>query len=239
VSKNYSQTLKKINIAIDGYSSCGKSTLAKDIAKELDYKYIDSGAMYRAATLFFLEADINIKDHEAVAERLDDIEIHFEYENGHPMTFLNGKNVEKDIRKMEVAKAVSHLAVISSVRQKLVSQQQILGADKGVVMDGRDISTVVFPDAELKIFVTAEIDIRADRRFKELQEKGIESNLEDIRVNLRDRDFIDSTREDSPLTQTDDAILLDNSNLDRNSQLQKAMEWAMERIELNNSASSL
>lgn len=226
--------MKKINIAIDGYSSCGKSTLAKDIAKKLDYKYIDSGAMYRAATLYFLDKGIDIQDHELISQHLDNINISFEYQDGRPITCLNGINVENRIREMRVARAVSHLAIISSVRHKLVLQQQALGKDKGVVMDGRDISTVVFPDAELKIFVTAEIDIRAERRTQELLAKGIEANLDDIRANLRDRDYIDSTREDSPLSQADDAILLDNSNLDRASQLQKALEWAQERISAAN-----
>lgn len=187
--------------------------------------------MYRAVTLFLLNENVDIRNHQEVENRLNEIDIQFEYQNGKPITFLNGKNVERDIRKMHVANYVSHVAVISAVRQKLVSHQQYLGRDKGVVMDGRDISTVVFPDAELKIFVTAEIDIRAERRNLELKEKGIEANIEDIKSNLRDRDFIDSTREDSPLTQTDDAILLDNSSLDRESQLQKALEWAKEKIE--------
>ena len=229
--------MKKINIAIDGYSSCGKSTLAKDIAKKLDYKYIDSGAMYRAATLYFLDADIDIQDHEAITQQLDKINISFEYKDGIPITCLNGVNVENRIREMRVARAVSHLAIISSVRNKLVAQQQALGKDKGVVMDGRDISTVVFPDAELKIFVTAEIDIRAERRTQELLAKGTNAKLDDIRANLRDRDYIDSTREDSPLSQADDAILLDNSNLDRESQLQKVLEWAQEKIHAVNSSS--
>lgn len=227
--------MKKINIAIDGYSSCGKSTLAKDIAKKLNYRYIDSGAMYRAATLYYLDLGIDIQDHDTVTSHLDKIDIHFEYKNGSPITFLNGKNVERAIRKMRVAKAVSHLAIISSVRHKLVQQQQQLGQAKGVVMDGRDISTVVFPEAELKIFVTAEIDIRAERRYQELLARGMEAKLEDIRSNLRDRDYIDSTREDSPLTQAEDAILLDNSNLDRVSQLKKALIWAEERISQENS----
>lgn len=231
--------MKKINIAIDGYSSCGKSTLAKDLAKELDYKYIDSGAMYRAVTLFLIRENVDISNHEEVAEQLHHINVYFEYKNGQPITFLNGTNVETEIRKMHVANYVSHVAVISAVRKKLVSQQQFLGKNKGVVMDGRDISTVVFPDAELKIFVTAEIDIRADRRYQELKAKGIEGNLEDIRANLRDRDFIDSTRDDSPLTQTEDAILLDNSNLDRESQLRKTLEWAQEKIELSNTLGGL
>ncbi len=222
--------MKKINIAIDGYSSCGKSTLAKDIAKKLGYKYIDSGAMYRAATLYFLDANIDIQNHEAITQNLDQLDISFEYQDGKAVTCLNGVNVEEQIRKMRVARAVSHLAIISSVRHKLVAQQQALGKDKGVVMDGRDISTVVFPDAELKIFVTAEIDIRANRRYQELLAKGVETNLDDIRANLRDRDYIDSTRLDSPLSQADDAILLDNSNLDRDSQLQKVLEWAHKKI---------
>ncbi len=229
--------MKKINIAIDGYSSCGKSTLAKQLARELNYIYIDSGAMYRAVTLFLLQHNINIQNHDEVIGKLDEIDIYFEYLDGNSTTFLNGKNVEKDIRKMDIAKQVSHVAIISEVRQKLVKQQQHLGRDKGVVMDGRDISTVVFPDAELKIFVTAEIDIRADRRFQELKDKGIESSLEEIKSNLRDRDYIDSTREDSPLTQAEDAILLDNTSLDRASQLKKALEWAQERIEMLNSSS--
>jgi len=231
--------LKKINIAIDGYSSCGKSTLAKDIAKKLGFKYIDSGAMYRAATLYFLNEGIDIQDHQVVTDNLHHINIAFEYKDDKVFTFLNGINVEQKIRQMKVARAVSHIAIISSVRHKLVKQQQALGKDKGVVMDGRDISTVVFPDAELKIFVTAEIDIRAERRFQELKEKGFEAKLDDIKANLRDRDYIDSTREDSPLSQADDAILLDNSNLDRESQLQKALEWAQERINSANTSSPL
>ena len=231
--------MKKINIAIDGYSSCGKSTLAKDLAKELNYKYIDSGAMYRAVTLYLIRENVDIADHDEVSKRLDDIDIYFEYKNGSPVTYLNGVNVENEIRKMHVASYVSHVAIISAVRKKLVSQQQFLGKNKGVVMDGRDISTVVFPDADLKIFVTAEIDIRADRRFQELKAKGIEANLDDIKSNLRDRDFIDSTREDSPLTQTEDAILLDNSNLDRESQLNKAIIWAQEKIETQDTLGSL
>jgi len=239
LGKEFLRILKKINIAIDGYSSCGKSTLAKDLARELNYKYIDSGAMYRAVTLFLIRENIDIANHTDVANRLEDINIYFEYKDGAPITHLNGISVENEIRKMHVASCVSHVAVISAVRKKLVSQQQFLGKDKGVVMDGRDISTVVFPDAELKIFVTAEIDIRADRRFQELESKGIDGNLEDIKSNLRDRDFIDSTREDSPLTQTEDAILLDNSNLDRESQLRKALEWAQEKIELTNTLGSL
>ena len=231
--------MKKINIAIDGYSSCGKSTLAKDLARELDYKYIDSGAMYRAVTLFLIRENVDIANHEDVAKRLDDINIYFEYKDGSPITHLNGVNVEDEIRKMHVASYVSHVAVISAVRKKLVYQQQFLGKSKGVVMDGRDISTVVFPDAELKIFVTAEIDIRADRRFQELLAKDLESNLDDIRSNLRDRDYIDSTREDSPLTQTEDAILLDNSNLDREAQLRRAMEWAKEKMKITNTLGGL
>lgn len=211
--------MKKITIAIDGFSSCGKSTMAKDLAKEIGYIYVDTGAMYRSVTLYALRhnlfnADGSIREEE-LKTQMKNINISFQLNKttGRPDTFLNGENVEKDIRSMEVSSHVSPIAALSFVRAALVAQQQRMGAGKGIVMDGRDIGTVVFPDAELKIFVTASAEVRAQRRYDELKAKGMEANFNDILKNVEERDYIDSHRATSPLRKAPDAIELDNSNL--------------------------
>ena len=210
--------MKKITIAIDGYSSCGKSTMAKDLAREVGYIYIDSGAMYRAVTLYCLENGLFTPDGidtEKLEAMMPNIRISFQLnpETQRPMTYLNGVNVEDRIRTMEVSTRVSPVAAIPFVREALVKQQQEMGQAKGIVMDGRDIGTVVFPDAELKIFVVASAEIRAQRRYDELKAKGQEASYEEILANVKERDYIDQNREVSPLRQAEDAILLDNSNL--------------------------
>lgn len=210
--------MKKITIAIDGYSSCGKSTMAKDLAKEIGYIYIDSGAMYRAVTLYSIENGLfNGKevDTARLKELIGQISITFQLDEqtGRPRTQLNGKDVEDRIRTMEVSSRVSIIAAIDFVREYLVTQQQEMGKAKGIVMDGRDIGTTVFPDAELKIFVTASPEIRAERRYKELQGKGEKADFDEILANVKERDHIDQTRAVSPLRRADDAILLDNSHL--------------------------
>ncbi len=211
--------MKKIIIAIDGTSSTGKSSIAKRLAAAIGYTYIDTGAMYRAVTLLALRHDIfspdNRIDEEKLRTILKDATIHFQSnpKDNHSDTYLNGENVEKEIRNMEVSSHVSLIAALPFVRQKLVSQQQEMGKKGGVVMDGRDIGTVVFPHAELKIFMTASPEIRAQRRFKELQEKGMPASYEEILQNVQERDYIDSHRSTSPLRQADDAFLLDNSHL--------------------------
>ena len=211
--------MKKITIAIDGFSSCGKSTMAKDLAKEIGYIYVDTGAMYRSVTLYALRhnlfnADGSIREEELKAQMKNiNISIQLNKTTGRPDTFLNGENVEKDIRSMEVSSHVSPIAALSFVRAALVAQQQRMGAGKGIVMDGRDIGTVVFPDAELKIFVTASAEVRAQRRYDELKAKGMEANFNDILKNVEERDYIDSHRATSPLRKAPDAIELDNSNL--------------------------
>ncbi len=215
--------MNKIIIAIDGYSSCGKSTLAKSLAARLRYTYIDSGAMYRAVTLHFLRQGIEAGNPESIRAALSAINIRFDQQNH---TLLNGEDVEKDIRKMEVSNYVSEVAAIPEVRRAMVEQQQEMGAGKGIVMDGRDIGTVVFPRAELKIFLTADPEVRAQRRYKELQEKGQDNALEEVRRNLEHRDHIDSTREDSPLRQAADAVIIDNTLLDRAEQLERAVTLA-------------
>lgn len=225
-------SMKKITIAIDGFSSCGKSTLAKDLAKYLGYGFVDSGATYRATTLYFIENQIDINDATAVAAALEQIDIQFKNIEGKNTTFLNGKNVEEEIRKMYVSEKVSEVAAISAVRRAMVEQQQAMGNSKAIVMDGRDIGTVVFPDAELKIFLTADPEIRAQRRFKELTEKGQEVNLKEIKTNLTERDRIDSTRADSPLKKAADAVTIDNSNLNKKEQL--AMLVALSEARINN-----
>ena len=210
--------MKKITIAIDGHSSCGKSTMAKDLAKEIGYIYIDTGAMYRAVTLYALQngliSDAGI-DEDGLRNRMADIMITFRLneETGRPDTYLNGICVEKEIRTMEVSKYVSPIATLGFVREAMVDLQRLMGEAKGVVMDGRDIGTVVFPDAELKVFVTASADVRAQRRYDELTAKGETCSLEEIRANVIERDRIDSTRAISPLRQAEDAIVLDNSNM--------------------------
>lgn len=210
--------MNKITIAIDGFSSCGKSTMAKDLAKEIGYIYIDSGAMYRAVTLYsmengiFKEDDINTEELE---RRIGDIHISFRLDpaTGRPQTYLNGVNVENKIRTMEVSSKVSPISALGFVREAMVAQQQKMGEAKGIVMDGRDIGTTVFPHAELKIFVTASPEIRAQRRYDELKAKGQESSFDEILENVKQRDYIDQNREVSPLRKADDALLLDNSHL--------------------------
>ena len=211
--------MKKITIAIDGYSSCGKSTMAKDLAKEIGYIYVDTGAMYRSVTLYALRnnlfnADGSIREQE-LQEQMKNINISFQFnkETGRPDTYLNGENVENEIRTMEVSSHVSPIATLPFVREALVEQQQRMGAEKGIVMDGRDIGTVVFPNAELKIFVTASAEVRAQRRYDELKAKGMEADFAEILKNVQERDYIDSHRETSPLRKADDALELDNSQL--------------------------
>ena len=211
--------MKKITIAIDGFSSCGKSTMAKDLAKEIGYIYVDTGAMYRSVTLFALRhnlfnADGTIREEE-LKEQMKDINISFQLNKttGRPDTYLNGENVENAIRTMEVSSHVSPIATLAFVREALVAQQQRMGAEKGIVMDGRDIGTVVFPKAELKIFVTASAEVRAQRRYDELKAKGMDADYADILKNVEERDYIDSHRATSPLRKADDATELDNSNL--------------------------
>ncbi|MEL6944337.1 MAG: (d)CMP kinase [Bacteroidota bacterium] len=205
--------MKDIIIAIDGYSACGKSTLAKLLSKEIGYAYIDTGAMYRAVTLYFLDHEIDFENEQAVAEALAEINIQFKNEEGANITYLNGKRVEEDIRSMRVSGKVSEVAALSSVRRKMVEQQQQMGKTKSVILDGRDIGTVVFPEAEVKLFLTASPEERAKRRYEELLQKGQETPLEEVLANLQHRDHIDSSRADSPLKQAEDAVVIDNTNL--------------------------
>jgi cytidylate kinase len=220
--------MKKITIAIDGYSSCGKSTLAKQLAKELHYIFIDSGAMYRGITLFALQNDC-ISDEEVNSKKLipllDGIELHFQLnpKTNSPELQLNGKNVEGEIRTPKISSLVSKISSIREVREKLVKEQRKMGQSGGIVMDGRDIGSVVFPNAELKIFVTAEIETRTERRFSELSEKGIATTREEVQKNLIERDHLDSTRAMSPLKQTEDAIVIDNTHISREEQLKVAI----------------
>jgi len=221
----------KIVIAIDGHSSCGKSTVAKALAQKLGYIYIDSGAMYRVVTLHALRKNLIDKgtpDVKAVISELKNIKITFEWNEleGRNTTFFNGENVEEEIRKLEVSENVSPISTIAEVRKEMVKQQRENGKNKGIVMDGRDIGTVVFPDAELKIFMTASPKIRAQRRLLELREKGLDVTFEEILQNVEGRDKIDSSRAVSPLKKADDAIVLDNSNLTREEQL----EWALKKV---------
>jgi len=209
----FAPNMKRIIVAIDGHSSCGKSTLAKALAKTLHYAYLDSGAMYRAVTLYFLEQNIDYNNPEAVAEALQQIEIHFERVDGQNRTFLNGQDVENEIREMYVSAHVSPVSAISTVRRAMVAQQQAMGKRRDIVADGRDIGTVVFPDAELKIFLTADADVRTSRRHLELAAKGIDAEWMDIYNNLLERDRIDSGRADSPLRQANDAVVIDNTLL--------------------------
>lgn len=215
--------MHKIIIAIDGHSSCGKSTLARSLAHHLGYTYIDSGAMYRAVTLYLLRHDIRAEDREQIKGVLPQLQLSFNERNE---MMLNGENAEREIRQMKVSSYVSEVAAVPEVRHAMVQQQQAMGHQKGIVMDGRDIGTVVFPDAELKIFLTASSETRAQRRYKELQEKGHNSTLEEVAANLAHRDHIDSTREDSPLKQAADAIIIDNTQLSREAQLARALELA-------------
>lgn len=211
-------------IAIDGFSSCGKSTLAKAIAKRLGYVYVDSGAMYRAVTLYFLRNGIDLQNEEQIEEALQHIHIDMHFENGKVQVILNDEDVSDEIRQMHVSDQVSEVSTIKRVREAMVAQQQALGRRKNVVMDGRDIGTKVFPDASLKLFMTADPKIRAQRRFEELRAKGEVYTYEEVIENLAHRDHIDSTRKESPLVQAEDAILLDNSHLSEEEQLAFALK---------------
>jgi len=226
---------KKIIIAIDGFSSTGKSTIAKELANSLGYLYVDSGAMYRAVTLFAMQqgyADIGFLNKNALIEDLVNIDLKFKYNEKSKFSemYLNDINVEKEIRSIEVSKLVSKVSEISAVRKKLVEQQQKMGIDRGLVMDGRDIGTVVFPDAELKLFMTASPEKRATRRYKELLDRGHKVTYEEILQNVQQRDLIDSTREDSPLMKADDAIEFDNSDMGLKEQFDRVHNITMQRI---------
>ena len=221
-----SQPKQPLIIAFDGHSSCGKSSFAKTIAKELKYIYIDSGAMYRAVTLFAMQKGFiqnKVADQVALENSLPEIEIEFRSnsQTAQYETYLNGKNVEAQIRSMEVSENVSEVSKIKAVRQRLVALQQKMGERKGIVMDGRDIGTVVFPKADIKIFMTARLEVRAQRRFKELQDKGMAVSLQEVSENLSQRDYLDQNRAESPLKKADDAIILDNSDMTPAQQL----EW--------------
>ena len=223
--------MKKITIAIDGHSSCGKSTMAKDLARRVGYIYVDTGAMYRSVTLYALRHDLFREDGtiltDELEEALKDILIEQKLVDGKTTTFLDGENVELEIRSLEVSNHVSPIAALPFVRTALVAQQQRMGQEGGIVMDGRDIGTVVFPNAELKIFVTASAEVRAQRRYDELKEKGMPADYDDILKNVQERDYIDSHREVSPLRQADDALLLDNSHMT----IPEQNEWLMQRFE--------
>ena len=222
--------MKKITIAIDGHSSCGKSTMAKDLAREVGYVYVDTGAMYRAVTLYALRHDLfgadgSIKEAE-LATAMPSIVIDQRLVDGRTTTFLNGEDVEREIRSLEVSNHVSPVAALPFVRTALVAQQQRMGENGGIVMDGRDIGTTVFPNAELKIFVTASAEVRAQRRYDELKQKGMEADYDDILKNVQERDYIDSHRDVSPLRQADDALLLDNSAMT----IEEQKLWLLERF---------
>ena len=223
--------MKKIVVAIDGFSSCGKSTMAKDLARVVGYIYIDTGAMYRAVSLYALRHNLMNEetiDEVALQKEITKIEITFRpNEQGHSETFLNEENVEKQIRTLEVANGASRVSTLKFVREHLVALQREMGKGKGVVMDGRDIGTVVFPDAELKIFLTASPEVRAERRFEELKQKGMEQPFEEVLSNLKERDFRDQNRKESPLKQAEDALLLDNSTLT----LQEQTDWLLARFQ--------
>ena len=232
-NKNNKQKLymKKIVIAIDGFSSCGKSTMAKSLARNVGYLYFDSGAMYRAVALFCIEeglVDENSIDTEVLRNRMDEIKITFEADpvTKNSITFLNGRNVEKEIRSLQVSRIVSPVAAIDFVRTNLIEQQREMGKAKGIVMDGRDIGTTVFPDAEMKIFVTASAEVRAQRRYDEIIARGDEADYNEILENVQQRDHIDQTRDVSPLRKAEDALLLDNSNMTREEQEQ----WLIEQF---------
>ncbi|MEN9304645.1 MAG: hypothetical protein RL264_3074 [Bacteroidota bacterium] len=223
--------MRPLTIAIDGFSACGKSTLAKDLAKRLHYIFVDSGAMYRGVALYCLRHGLIQNETPLVDEivhHLSKINLAFQKVNGEDVLFLNNENVAEEIRSSAVASVVSKVAAIKEVRQKLVNEQQKMGVSGGIIMDGRDIGTVVFPNAELKLYVTASEDVRTQRRVLELQSKGQEVDVEAIRANLAERDFLDQTREESPLKKADDAVVLDNSNLTREAQL----DWVVERVNL-------
>ena len=223
--------MKKITIAIDGHSSCGKSTMAKELARKVGYVYVDTGAMYRCVTLYALRHQLFTADgavlEEQLREAMPQIDIDQRLIDGMTTTFLNGENVEREIRNLEVSNHVSPIAAIPFVRTALVAQQQKMGREGGIVMDGRDIGTTVFPNAELKIFVTASAEVRAQRRYDELQQKGMPADYADILKNVQERDYIDSHREVSPLRQADDALLLDNSHMT----IDEQNKWLMEQFE--------
>lgn len=225
--------MSKIIIAIDGHSSCGKSTMAKALAQQVGYIYVDSGAMYRAVTLFALREQLFNADGsvqaEALQARMPDVKVHFKLDSATnlPVTYLNEERVEDEIRTLEVSQHVSPIAALPFVREAMTAAQQTMGEDKGIVMDGRDIGTAVFPHAELKIFVTASAEVRAQRRFDELQAKGLPASYEDILKNVQERDYIDSHREVSPLRQAEDALVLDNSHLTREEQNQ----WLLQQFD--------
>lgn len=224
--------MKRITIAIDGHSSCGKSTMAKQLAKELGYIYVDTGAMYRTVTLYAMQngliADDGTVDVEALRERMPQVGVSFRFneETGRPDAYLNGVRVEDEIRSIEVSNRVSPVAAIPFVREAMVDMQRAMGKEKGIVMDGRDIGTTVFPDAELKVFVTASAEVRAQRRYDELQQKGMPADYDEILRNVQERDYIDSHREVSPLRKADDALLLDNSNMT----IPEQQQWLMDRV---------
>lgn len=218
--------MKKITIAIDGYSACGKSTLAKDLAEKLGFIFIDSGAMYRAIALFCLRNNYivnGIPNETAIIKELQNIKLEFKHIGEESKLFLNDEDVSQEIRNNAVAKVVSQIAAIKEVRDKLVFEQRQMGTNGGIIMDGRDIASIVFPHAELKLFVTANEDIRVQRRFEELRSKGILSSIQEVRDNLKERDYIDTHREISPLVQVPDAIVIDNSNLTREQQVEKVL----------------
>ena len=223
--------MKKITIAIDGYSSCGKSTMAKDLARSIGYVYIDTGAMYRAVTLYAMRHGIihsGSIDADRLKAEMGNINISFKLntETGMPDTYLNGELVEREIRTLEVSNNVSPIATLAFVRAAMVCQQQAMGKEKGIVMDGRDIGTTVFPDAELKIFVTASPEVRAQRRYDELKSKGMPAEYNDILANVKERDYIDSHREVSPLRQAEDAVVLDNSHMT----IPEQKEWLLAKF---------
>lgn len=220
-----------IVIAIDGYSSCGKSTLAKALAQKLHFIYIDSGAMYRAVTLYFLRHHVDLKDHQQIAEALKNIHLNFHARDYQTHITLNDEEVSEEIRQMPVSDNVSAVAALKEVRHEMVKQQQRMGRSKNIVMDGRDIGTTVFPDAQLKIFMTADPKVRAERRYKELHAKNPDITLEDVFENLAHRDYQDTTREESPLVRAEDAIVLDNTNMTPEEQLQFTLDKVIKLLD--------
>jgi cytidylate kinase len=226
--------LKKIVIAIDGYSACGKSTTAKQVAGILGYRYIDTGAMYRAVTLYFLDHHISITNPREVTKGLQDIHLAFKMNSkNHSEMYMNGLNVERDIRKMKVSENVSQVSTLADVRRAMVEQQRKMGKDKGVVLDGRDIGTVVFPQAELKLFMTAEIGIRAYRRQKELMERDQLVDLDEVIDNIKKRDHIDTTRAESPLRQSEQAIVIDTTHITIDEQVDEVVRLALTKVFTN------
>ncbi|MFA0960695.1 (d)CMP kinase [Roseivirga sp. BDSF3-8] len=223
---------KKIIIAIDGYSACGKSSTAKEVASRLGFTYVDSGAMYRAVTLYFLDHNVDLENQQQIAKALKEITITFKYNKAERRfeTYLNGGNIEEDIRRMRVSNMVSKVSVIPEVRSAMVDLQRVMGKGGGVVMDGRDIGTTVYPDAELKVFMTANFEARVDRRMRELESNGVEITSDEIKENLATRDRIDSTREVSPLRKADDAHEIDTSYITFEQQVQKIIELARSRM---------